>query len=178
MKIYLNHLKLYEEFDYSKPYHKELQSKMLKLINTVYKLKVGDRVYNNDDYSKHKGKFGTVVSFYEKDWRKAEKPYLIGKPYIKWDGEDSVDKQPSLLQNGSGTFFDYKIMKVDVMEEYEKIKDEYFKLISVTKRLKMEDVIKDLKNEISKEDLKSKYNLTEHEYDYLLDSPEVRFAFS
>lgn len=170
-------LRLFEEFDYKKPYHEELQSEMVRLINTAYDLEVGDRVYNNDKYSEHKGKFGKVISFYEKDWRKADKPSLIGKPYIKWEGEDKVEDYPSTIKYSGDSTIGYNIMKADIIDEFEKVKEEYFKLINITNTLNISKAIKDLKNEISDEEFKSKYNLNDKEYEYLLDSPEVRFAF-
>lgn len=174
----MKYLKFFESFDYSKPYHEELQNEMIRIINTAFDLEKGDRVYNNDNHSEHKGKYGTVVSFYEKDWRKAEKPSLIGRPYIKWDGEESVENYPSSIKHSGGGMLDYNIMKVDVMDEFEKVKNEYHDIISITDKINMKEVIQDLKNEIPSEEFKSKYNLTENQYNYLLDSPEVRYAFS
>jgi len=174
----MKYLTLYEAFDHSEPYHNVLKDKMIRLINTGYNLEEGDRVYNNIEHSKYKGEFGTVITIHEKDWRKTNEPHHAGKPYIKWDGADKVDEHPTSIQYGGMGAFNYNIMKEDVLDEYEKIKKEYLELISVSKRLDMESVISDMRNNMTEDDLKSKHELSDNEYRYIIDSPEVRYSFS
>lgn len=160
----MNIIKKFESFNYEKPYHKVLQDKLISIINKGYRVQVGDKVIDNNSYSKKKGREGVVIS--NSEW---------GKPEIKWeDGE--VTNSP--VKYSGAPSMGYNFILANSVEEFEKIQKEYKDLIGVVNRVDIENFIADLKNDMTSEELVKKYKLTDKEYRYLIDSPIVRFKIS
>jgi hypothetical protein len=138
-----------------------LKSEYMGLANEVYCCNIGDKVYHLIDKVS-----GTVTA--RPEWTKLT---------IKWN--DNFGSTSETIQTSQGGIHSFNIVLKKNVLKLEGIKSKIKKIQSITNRIDISDLVYYIKQDIlTTEQLKKKFDVTDDEWDYLMDSPEIRFAFS
>lgn len=140
----------------------ELREKITLLINRTYTAKIGDKVY---DYKNAK-RIGEITEIRPNQWSSHKIKWEDGKEEnnsIRYGGTPDIGCNYCVLSSKDA--IDACWLEIGIIE-------------SAIERLNWQQFLSDIRRDMSDFQLKTKHKLTDDEYEAIIDSPHIKYAFS
>ena len=149
-------------------HYESLRQRIIDLINETYKAEVGDRVYYASRSYKSTHNEGTIAELRTPESRNSFK--------IKWDDDEKIDTWEVQYGASSPVGCNFCLLRNKAIIDATFVEME--ELSNAINRINFRQFIRDINAEMTDAELMKKHVLNKNEYDYIIDSPHIKYAFS
>lgn len=140
----------------------ELRGKIILLINETHQANIGDKIYDN----KKPERIGVITEIRPERWSSHR---------VKWD---DGKEENHCIRDGGTPYISCNYCLLSSKDEINACWKEIGDIESAIGRLNWKQFISDIKRDMSDADLKIRHKLTDDEYEAIIDSPHLKYAFS